>query len=500
MNVINVLIDSLNFHALQAYQDTHVQTPNFSRFAERAAIFDNHFISSAPCMPARRELFTGRQEFLWRGWGHVEPWDRHLAAEAGANGCVTQIVTDHYHYWEDKAHGYFEPFHGVEFVRGSENDMWDTAPVDDAPGWARAINRARYGNPNSRSRCFDGRGTQYYANARNWLIEEEFPAAQVMSRAADWLEANHEHERFMLWIESFDPHEPFHVPEPYRSMYTGGIDSPDFNPWPPYQVQEETERFVRNASANELAWIRAQYEGNVTMVDAWLGRLWNRMDELNLWDNTAVIVTTDHGHDLCYNGLDNPTIWAKFFPHPESHARIPLMIWHPQHPGNGRRINALSNALDVSATLRDMLDIEQPNEPHGRSLMPLLRGETDRHRELLLYGTFAAGCVVSDEDWTLAQSSRPEGPLNWYSTTGMNSAPDMTSGHFIPGVETPQWRVPAQPRVCPDYLWSREEFSLAPRNLHAQEPARVRRMQELLRAGLAECEAPPETLARLGLG
>ena len=133
----------------------------------------------------------------------------------------------------------------MEFVRGSENDMWDTAPVDDAPGWARAINRARYGNPNSRSRCFDGRGTQYYANARNWLIEEEFPAAQVMSRAADWLEANQEHERFMLWVESFDPHEPFHVPEPYRSMYSGGIDSPDFNPWPPYQDRRRKRKRFR---------------------------------------------------------------------------------------------------------------------------------------------------------------------------------------------------------------------------------------------------------------
>ena len=147
-----------------------------------------------------------------------------------------------------------------------------------------------------------------------------------------------------------------------------------------------------------------------------------------------------------------------------------------------------------------MLDIEQPNEPHGRSLMPLLRGETDSHRDLLLYGRFGEGVVVSDADWTLAQSSRPDGPLNWYSTTGMNSAPDMTSGHFIPGVEVPQWRIPAQPRVCPDYLWRRDEFTLTPRNLHAQEPTRVRRMQELLRAGLAECEAPPETLARLGLG
>lgn len=496
MNVITVLLDSLNFHALQAYQDTQVQTPNLSRFAERAAVFDNHFISSAPCMPARRELFTGRQEFLWRGWGHVEPWDRHLAAEAGAAGCVTQMVTDHYHYWEDKAHGYFEPFHGVEFVRGSENDMWDTAPVDDAPGWAQAINRGRQG----RSRHYDGRGTQYYANARNWEIEEEFPVAQVMCRAADWLEANREHERFLLWVESFDPHEPFHVPEPYRSLYTGGIDNPDFNPWPPYQEPGETRRFVRGASPDELAWIRAQYEGNVTMVDAWLGRLWNRMDELGLWEDTAVIVTTDHGHDLCYNGLDNPTIWAKDFPHPESHARIPLMIWHPQHPGGGRRIKALTNALDVNATMRDMMQIDEPEGPHGRSLLPLLRGETARHRDLLLYGRFGDGVVVSDDNWTLTQSSRRDGPLYWYSTTGLNASPDMSSGHFIPGVELPQWRVPAQPQVRPDYLWSREEFSLTPRNLHAQEPAQVRRMQELLRAGLAECQAPPETLARLGLG
>ncbi len=496
MNVINVLIDSLNFHALQAYQDTHVQTPNFSRFAERAAIFDNHFISSTPCMPARRELFTGRQEFLWRGWGHIERWDRHLAAEAGANGCVTQIVTDHFQYWVDKAHGYFEPFHGVEFVRGSTSDMWDTAPVDDAPRRARAIDRWR----RVRSRHYGARGTQLYANARNWLSEDQFPAAQVMRKSADWLAANHEHERFLLWVESFDPHEPFHVPEPYRSMYTGGSYSPDFNCWPPYGHLEEPKRFVRNASDDELAWIRAQYEGNVTMVDAWLGRLWDRMDELNLWDNTAVIVTTDHGHDLCYDRFDNPTIWAREYPHPESHARIPLMIWHPQHPGNGRRIRALTNALDINATMRDLLDIDDFDGPHGRSLMPLLRGETEGHRNLLLYGRFGEGVVVSDEEWTLAQGVRPDSPLYWYSTTGLNTSPDMTSGHFIPGVELPQWRVPARPVDCPDYLWSREEFTLTPRNLHAQEPARVRRMQELLRAGLAECEAPPETLARLGLG
>ncbi len=84
MHTIIILLDSLNFHCLEPYGASHVQTPNLRRFGERACVFDNHFIGSAPCMPARRELLTGRQEFLWRGWGHIEPWDRHLAARCRA--------------------------------------------------------------------------------------------------------------------------------------------------------------------------------------------------------------------------------------------------------------------------------------------------------------------------------------------------------------------------------------------------------------------------------
>ena len=133
MNVLVVLMDSLNFHCLQPYGATHVATPNLARFARRAVVFDNHFIGSTPCMPARRELMTGRREFLWRGWGHIEPWDRHIAHDAARAGRVTQMITDHYHYWENAAHGYFEPFHGMEFVRGHELDMWDTAPIRQLP-------------------------------------------------------------------------------------------------------------------------------------------------------------------------------------------------------------------------------------------------------------------------------------------------------------------------------------------------------------------------------
>jgi len=67
--------------------------------ARRGVVFDNHFLGSAPCMPARRELFSGRKnEFLWKFWGAVEPFDRLLPVEAKVQGAATALITDHYHY------------------------------------------------------------------------------------------------------------------------------------------------------------------------------------------------------------------------------------------------------------------------------------------------------------------------------------------------------------------------------------------------------------------
>ncbi|MFM8763808.1 MAG: sulfatase-like hydrolase/transferase, partial [Spartobacteria bacterium] len=143
MNVLLILLDSLNFHSVGAYGSAVARTPNMDRLARRGVIFDNHFVASMPCMPARRDLLTGHAGFLWRGWGHVEPWDENLAAQVEAQGYVTQMVTDHYHHWEDSANGYFEKFHGMEFVRGHEVDFWDTAPIGETPQWVRSIDRHR---------------------------------------------------------------------------------------------------------------------------------------------------------------------------------------------------------------------------------------------------------------------------------------------------------------------------------------------------------------------
>jgi len=103
MRAIIVMFDSLNRHMLSPYADTFVQAPNFERLAERTVMFDHFYAGSMPCMPARREMHSGRYNFLHRGWGPLEPFDDSMPELLRDSGVHTHLVTDHQHYWEAPA-------------------------------------------------------------------------------------------------------------------------------------------------------------------------------------------------------------------------------------------------------------------------------------------------------------------------------------------------------------------------------------------------------------
>ena len=86
MRIVFVLLDSLNRNAMTPYGSEVVHTPNFTRFQERAITFDNHYVGSLPCMPARRDLHTGRNHFLHRSWGPLEPFDDSFPELLKQNG------------------------------------------------------------------------------------------------------------------------------------------------------------------------------------------------------------------------------------------------------------------------------------------------------------------------------------------------------------------------------------------------------------------------------
>ena len=481
MNVINILIDSLNRHMIGPYGG-EVPTPNMDRLAARGVVFDNYFIGSAPCMPARRELMSGRKEFFWRGWGPMEPFDSHIADRARAAGAVSAMVTDHYHYWESSAHGYFERFDSVSMIRGHELDMYKTDVVDFVPAWAKNIDKWR-----------PGWGTRYYKNVKGFESEEDFFAPKTLAEAAGWLDTNHAHDKFFLWVECFDVHEPFHVPEPYASMFTD--ENPDdFNCWPPYQNGQfgHNEDWWAQASQKDVEFVRSQYKGKLAMVDAHLGKLLDKLDEYGLWENTMVSLTTDHGHEL-----GEKRRFGKQPPSYDLSAHIPLVISAPGiKPG---RSGAIATAVDLYPTLLEALGADS-RAPHGRSLMPILKGETDSHREAAVYGTFGTGATISNLDYTYHTGWDPTAPLFEYSAT-KHPSPEATGGLYIPGVDCPVWKMPRgqDENICSELLFDRRKDPGQDKNILEDSPGAKKMMRELLCSEMESEGVPKEQYLRLML-
>ncbi len=500
MNVILILIDSCNRHYLSPYGCKSVKTSNIRELADRGVTFTNHFIGSAPCMPARRELMAGRREFLWRGWGHMEPFDEPLAAECRKLGAATQIVTDHYHYWEGGAHGYLEHFDGSEMIRGHEFDYWKTVPQPNEPDWVRAINRHR-----------PGQGSRYYRNVAHFSCVEDFHSPTAFRNAAEWIDANaHRHEQFFLQIESFDSHEPWYVPEPYRSMYTDDLN-PVYTCWPPYQSLEQRRSFLRQTSPAELEYIRAQYKGKLAMVDDSLSQIWAAMEKHKLWEDTVVIFTTDHGHELAeaIRSIDEVTDdardhtlrrpYGKEHPHYLSTSNIPLIVWHPHLTNGGKRADAITCGVDIYSTILGALGASEDKGPHSRSVLPLLSG--DMGRDFTYWGAFGGGICCTDGEHVLLQGANTRAPLYWYSALlNTPSAGEPEAGKFVPGVDCPVWRIPKPSTFeFPSILCRRDSPLFGEENIIEREPGVASRLRHRLAEAITEDGCPPEQFERLGL-
>ncbi|MDQ3655150.1 MAG: sulfatase [Chloroflexota bacterium] len=500
MNVVLVLIDSLNRSSLSAYGPSEIATPNLDTFARRAWRFDNHFAGSLPCVPARRDIFAGFKEVLWRPWGPLEPFDDRLPSLLSAQGYRTGIVTDHHHYWAEAGNGYIQSFQSAKLIRGHAVDYWEPpTPADEpVPPWVDNI--AAWRPPAA--------GRRYYANVKDFQSEEDFFAARVFSEGAQWLRDHGGHAPFFLQVESFDPHEPFHVPEPYASMYGDPSGYDKFTVWPPYQNPQRLREFMAQVSPEELAFIRAQYAGKITMVDRWFGELIATIEEMDLWDDTMVIVTTDHGHDL-----GEREAFGKQHPHFDSHANIPLFIWHPEYPGNGGAVPGLTSTVDLFATTLETAGVPVPARTHSRSILPHLSGAAPETHSAVLYGSFGQGLCCTDGDWTLLKAPERDGPLYAYSSMQFRSlvfdslAPPVGSGRFIPGVDLPQWQIPLDSSRAlttamlsrDDFLFNRREDPGQTRNLWDSEPDQRRRMLEVMRTLMASEGAPLEQYERLGV-
>lgn len=390
MNVIVILMDTLRRDYLGAYGNTWVKTPALDDFARGSTQFTNSYMASYPCMPARQDLWTGRCNFFWRGWSPMEYTDRDLVRVMREQGRVTQMITDHYHYWQWGGGNYHMNFDGVEMIRGQEGDNWITDSSIEVA----------YPAPPERLRAgFD----IYYKNTAHFKSEEDFFGPAVFRAAGRWVEHNHDRP-FFLMIDSFDPHEPWHTPDEYWRMYDPDYAG-DHLVWPPYGTADRFDE-------KELHHIRSCYAGEVTLSDKYFGEFMGRLERLGLLENTMVVVTADHGYlfgEHNWVGKHSSTLYNQI-------AQTPLLVYHPQQAEPGRQVHHLVQMPDLYATILEAVGADT-GDVHGRSLLPLMLdgGTGEPIHEVACFGMHGEQLHVTDGEWVYVRRPQKAGPLYWYT-------------------------------------------------------------------------------------
>lgn len=382
MRTIFVLFDSLNRSAMGSYGGETVKTPNFDRFAARGVTFDSHYVGSLPCMPARRDLHAGRLNFTHRSWGPLEPYDNSFVQILKDNGVHTHLISDHLHYFEDGGHGFHTRFSSYDFIRGQEYDPWVALvepPLERIKG---QFDERHYSTTKPDKRL------QHAINRQQIVNEEDFPGPRCFASAFDFLDKNRDADNWFLMLECFDPHEPFHAPERFKKAYETGHLGRVLD-WPHY------DRVVE--SPEEIAEIRANYAALVAMCDEYFGRLLDYLDEHDMWKDTSIVLSTDHGFLLSEHGW-----WGKCrMPYYEEVSHIPLIIHHPECSGQaGSRRSSLTQTMDLMPTFLQMFGLEPPGEVTAKSLLPLLERDAPV-RDAAVFGVFSGPIGVTDGRWVL---------------------------------------------------------------------------------------------------
>ena len=371
-------------------------------------------------MPARHDILCGALDFLWKPWGSIELWEESITATLRRAGVTTMLVSDHPHLFETGGENYHTDFSAWDYVRGHEGDPWHTAADPSAYGMPSAVDggwfiRERFGIDDTKA------GRRHYDDSRTWFrAEDDFPGPRTMRTAASWLrDQASAHDRWMLFVDEFDPHEPFDTPEPWASMYDDEPWDDDRLIWPPYIVGGIASGALTERQGRH---IRANYGAKLSMIDHWFGEVVAELDAQQLWDTTAVIVCTDHGHYLGDVRRAGPSgdgaatdIWGKpVVPQFEPLGHTPLLVHWPGRPAGD--VDALTTNVDLNATIADIFGVEAAHRTHGRSMVPLLADEADSIREWAVGGVFGNWVQVTDGRRKYARAPEADNfPLSMWS-------------------------------------------------------------------------------------
>lgn len=404
-NIILLITDTFRYDNLGDRAKRPVRTPALDAFAaERATEIDGFYTGSFPTIPHRTDVATGRLVWPHFPWQPLDLSGRnHIARGLARQGYATQLLCDCPHLFNAR---FNQGFQAAYQHRGQEGDRHLLHLNDDITEvMPRAKTRA--------TPSFQGRTL---ADMHRWINryasrEDETFCAKTAATAVRWLEENHRASPFFIWVDFFDPHEPWDPPEYLVRKY-----DPDYDGEPMLHCNYGP---ATDYSPDELNNLWAHYAAETELVDRHLGRILQKIDDLALWDDSIVIVTSDHGTSL---GEHNRTGKSNICDHDERYwpiypevGHVPFLIAGGDVP-RGKRLDMLAQPVDIQPTLRELADVvlEPPEAFEGRSFAQALLDSRPDHRDLSVTGTYVrpgedgrlpSKCVtpwVTDGRWGLA--------------------------------------------------------------------------------------------------
>ncbi|MEG2404947.1 MAG: sulfatase, partial [Oscillospiraceae bacterium] len=486
MRAIMLMFDSLNREFLPNYGCDWTKMPNFERLSRCCTTFDNFYGGSMPCMPARRELHTGRYNFLHTFWTPMHPYDDSVISRMKAAKIYTHIATDHFHYWEDGGSGYLTKFDSHEMVRGQQGDPWK--PQVQWPSF-----------PDTLSRRKTGENWRHDWVNRSFIdTEDKMPQKRTFDNGIDFINRSLNDDQWFLQIEAFDPHEPFYTQQSYKDLYPHDYHGKNLD-WPDYGKNSYGEEATEH--------VRMEYAALMSMCDHYLGRLLDVMDANDMWKDTMLIVNTDHGFMLGekeWMGKNSQPFYNEL-------VHSPFFIHDPRAPHPGERRNALAQTVDIVPTLAEYFGIEPPQFMDGHSLTPAIRDDSPI-REGALFGICGGHVNVTDGRYVYmhAPVRADNKPLYEYTLMPMHmNAPykpeELTdislTNEFAFTKGAMVMKVPATTPFNA-YWYGTMLFDLQkdPQQAHPiQNPEVQKRLIKLMRQLMQKNDAPMEQYERLGI-
>jgi len=372
VNIILLISDTFRYDNLFDWAaEMPVDTPSLDAFAwGRAVSCSRMYQASFPTIPHRTDVTTGRIGWPWYGWqDRLKSGPNHAPIVLGKAGYVSQLITDCPHLYNNSFQSGFTAAQGI---RGQENDLFQlrmNQPIEVVvPPEKTRFGKHLEGHPLVDIHCWQNR--EWSRTDREAM---RFPP-RTAAKVVEFLEDNYKHDPFFLWVDFFDPHEPWDPPEYMVSKY-----DPDYDGTP---MLHPNYGHASDYTEAELRNLRAHYVADSELVDRWVGRVFQKMDDLGLWDNTIVLFTADHGtclgeHDRTGKSNINENDDRPWPLYPEI-AHVPCLVAAPGLEG-GRSIDTLLSPADILPTWLDMagVDVEPPQPFHGRSFAKHLRGESD---------------------------------------------------------------------------------------------------------------------------